>query len=704
VATTCAAVKLLQLFLEMKEASALLIRECGWMTGVPFVPLEVDEQDVAVGSAGVLIEGMMDDNKDVHHVGMEGSEGYAKWNEFEMIQDFGLQCFSASKEAIHRLTTERLAESANLTLQDAISSVSEEGKRDEMMMDQQGSPISDIQNDDSNRPLQQQTSPSFTNAEIGRCYKSQPRSSCWESSRLHCPDYTWADDCITLCQRLLKNLSKHKLISSLGGPYGWSRYVTNSSSSAERNPNIVLPPTYASCSPHPFPSLEAVHTLKYLVSDLVTTTLPAHLNQFCAAVESNAVVSKRLYLVKCEYRAPIRAFMESWMALKAAPKLELVERYLREFHATSSEGGGGNHAPTSGKSNATRRKNSNNSVTPALQAQRDSLEKLIADKWKDPSFLEALQLERLCERLEMEMACILLPLSHVAAEIMDSMRGRIRAVAILTNDLEENDTDDTSDDESAELNIEEILGWKDVPHMRELLKCLKTILCRKGGADESSGIRPLLLDLQGVPRRNDDLVDLSIEVPFYKHPSRKRSVSAPEEKWYYLDQFIQQVETLLKLIAQPNTPFLIGDEKGTRRWQELVQNTEVWDSDLFRAQYQDWFDMVTRQHELNNTNDGSSLAQISESLRAMEIELSIAMASAPQLELVRQRLEALLVDKKARYLVLAQIINDVSLRELNENIVVLPTTEDMSTDFPELSGALGLFGTQMLASEEVLPI
>ena len=40
----------------------------------------------------------------------------------------------------------------------------------------------------------------------------------------------------------------------------------------------------------------------------------------------------------------------------------------------------------------------------------------------------------------------------------------------------------------------------------------------------------------------------------------------------------------------------------------------------------------------------------------------------------------------------------------HENIVVLPTTEDMSTDFPELSRALGLFGTQMLASEEVIPI
>lgn len=195
-----------------------------------------------------------------------------------------------------------------------------------------------------------------------------------------------------------------------------------------------------------------------------------------------------------------------------------------------------------------------------------------------------------------------------------------------------------------------------------------------------------------------------MEVSFYKNPCKRKLVSAPVEKWYYLEQFIQQVETLLNLIAQPNTPFLIGEDIGTRRWQELVQNTEVWDSDLFRAQYQDWFDMVTRQRELNNANDGSSLSQISESLRAAEIELSIAMASAPQLELVRQRLEALIVDKNTRYLVLAQIINDVSLRELNENIVVLPTTEDMSTDFPELPGALGLFGTQMLASEEVLPI
>jgi hypothetical protein len=176
--------------------------------------------------------------------------------------------------------------------------------------------------------------------------------------------------------------------------------------------------------------------------------------------------------------------MESWMAVKAAPKLDLVERYLREFHGVIGEGeatpssstattttSASNSQTTFQRSNSTKRKNSNSLTAEplALHKQRDSLEKLIADQWKHPSFLEALQLERLCERLEMEMSQILLPLSHLAAEIMDEMKGRIRAVAVLAADSEESDAE--SDEESSvELNIEEVLGWKDVPHMRELLK------------------------------------------------------------------------------------------------------------------------------------------------------------------------------------------------------------------------------------------
>ena len=478
VPTVCACSKLLQYFIELKEASALLVRECRLCAGVPFLPLEL-ERGIAVGSGGVILENdeivWGGENETVDDEGrmMEGNEDM-KWNEFDMIHDFAVQCYSASKEAIYRLSTDRLADSANLTLRDVLSTSNEEGKKEDV---EQVSPGSDLTPD--GKMVSQTGSSNFTNADIGRCYKDQPRSSCWESSRLYCPDYSWADDCITLCQRLLRNLSKHKFVSTVGGTHSWNRYI---SSCSDQSLHIQYPPTYASSTPHPFPSLEAVHALKYIVSDLLSTSLPSHLNQFRAAVEANAVVTKRLYLVKCEYRAPIRAHMESWMALQAAPKLELVERYLKEFHGVDADGGSSHPQTSNSKSNTTRRKNSNSSNTEAsaLQKQRDSLEKLIADQWKHPSFLEALQLERLCERLEMEMSQILLPLSDIAAEIMDQSRGRIRAVALVVNDSEESDVEDDSDEESGEWSMEEVLGWRNVPRMKELLKVKTFCIGLKG--------------------------------------------------------------------------------------------------------------------------------------------------------------------------------------------------------------------------------
>jgi hypothetical protein len=172
--------------------------------------------------------------------------------------------------------------------------------------------------------------------------------------------------------------------------------------------------------------------------------------------------------------------MESWVALKAAPKLEVVVRYLREFHGVEGDVSktdvGGTATKTSAHG-AIRRKSSNISradTTTSLEKHRDSLEKLISEYWKHPSFLEVLQLERLCERLEMEMSQILLPLSHLATEIMDQWKGRLRAVAVLTSELEDSDMEDNSngEDESVDLIIEEILSWSEVPHMRELLKVI----------------------------------------------------------------------------------------------------------------------------------------------------------------------------------------------------------------------------------------
>ena len=89
----------------------------------------------------------------------------------------------------------------------------------------------------------------------------------------------------------------------------------------------------------------------------------------------------------------------------------------------------------------------------------------MTEKWKNPAFVEALQLERCCERMELEMSQMLLPLSNLAAEIMDVWKGRIRAVAMVEG---------IADDEDFPADTLEPLisnfSWAEVPYMRELLR------------------------------------------------------------------------------------------------------------------------------------------------------------------------------------------------------------------------------------------
>ena len=127
--------------------------------------------------------------------------------------------------------------------------------------------------------------------------------------------------------------------------------------------------------------------------------------------------------------------------------------------------------------------------------------------------------------------------------------------------------------------------------------------------------------------------------------------------------------------------------------------------------------MVKRQQQLsaggsgidtdestNNVEESQpSLSELSEIIREAEIELSIAMASKDQLELVHQRLKVMHADIEARYLVMGQIVNDIGKRELNVSISLSPRRTDLTADFPTLSEP-GLFGTQLLLSGEVLPI
>lgn len=427
--TVVSASQLLSEFIEMKETSALILRECRWMVGVPFSGgmtlckcTEDDEEEVelvAVGGA-VLHDVFVGEGAAVDTNGMPvvdylrtdiatseavaeamHSEDIANWNEFDTIQDFAQQCYLAAKEAIHRLTTDRFADSANRTLQDSLVATSLDGA-----VETTAAGVVHTTGAAARALAALQYSPSITqssafsqssspiDAGIGRCYPSQRRRDCWESPCLYCPDYYWADDAIGGCQRLLKNLSKHRFVTLVNN-HGWERYSSIKPKTvlelkdSNQSQSILFSPTYASSTPHVFPSFEAVHSLHYLVSELLSTSIPSRLNQFRAATESNAVVSKRLYLVKAEYRAPMRALWESCMNLYAAPKAELVERYLREYHSVkigasrcmesgvSGVGGGlvgeGEIMSGGGKSLSGRRRSTIDS-TDVLQQQREKLE------------------------------------------------------------------------------------------------------------------------------------------------------------------------------------------------------------------------------------------------------------------------------------------------------------------------------------------
>lgn len=872
--TVSSASRLLCDLLEMKEASALVLRECRWAVGVPLCErglmirtldhnvqqqgrgkrmerlrcsTMVAECEGVLGDEGVCIVGggaivdgdgvpvvhssssgeEYDKYKNINNDGDEDEDedelstteaehikDISSWNEYDTIQDFAMQCYLLSQEAIHRLTTDRLADSANRTVRDtllatttAISEGRKGGGGDEktpMVNTTTSTGVamsgSSTQQDDvvtggsgggsdyCTLPFSSQSIPSLLSVQqqsqphyhhqllssvstpgdvgIGRCYDTQSRLDCWESPRLYCPDYCWAEDMSGGCHRLLRTLSKHRFLTLVSAAHGWDRYIGygaggrrwgstttkdrqrrrvrksgRSTTTTTINTTIVMhPPTYASNDPHAFPSLEAVHSLQYLVLDLLSSAIPCHLNQFRAAVESNAVVSKRLYLVKCEYRAPLRALWESCNNLNAAPKIELVERYLRDYHSTSSEGGGGVGGGEGGGGgggsacggggkglgSGSRKKGGSSSMEVAkktpIQQQREKLEIITEKYWRHPAFVEALKLEQYCEQLEGDMSRMLLPLANLASEIMCEWKGRVRAVAIINETEQESDDNSASSSASVDDLMTVVLGWQDVPFMRELLRRLKSILRRKPELYESTGIRPLLLDLQGVPRHKQDLTDSSIEMPFYN--SRISHGEDCSDQWFYVQKFTFEVDRLIGLLTIPNIPFLVeerlagGNGDKNTLLELLRQCTEVWDKEMFKAQFMDWFDMVRRQQELNanlakpSTVDASvkedavsptTLSDLSEVIRGAEIELSIAMASKDQLERVHQRLEALRADKAARYKVLAQIVFDVGYRELNNGILIDYPTDNAAIEFPYLS-VLGVFGEQLTLSGEVLPI
>ncbi|KAK1747177.1 hypothetical protein QTG54_002521 [Skeletonema marinoi] len=316
---------------------------------------------VAVGTSGSSSSSVVDsinsssnasgNSKEARMESMAAME-IAKWNEFDLIQDFAQQCYHSANEAIQRLSTDRLSDSANLTVHDGMSgdvggsgnnrdgnhqaavpggdaALNHHHDQSQTTMPTStptaGSVGPSSSSSSASAAAAAQSSSSMlprtlADAGIGRCYKPLTVKI---AGRVHVSTVQITHG--QMMRLITQNIVQASFLNSCGDQWVGSIHDEHDHVSilTTDGTHIIPTPTYASGTPHPFPSLEAVHCLQYLVSELLHTSIPSSINKFRAATEANAVVSKRLYLVKCEYRAPMRALWESYTALNAAPSWNL---------------------------------------------------------------------------------------------------------------------------------------------------------------------------------------------------------------------------------------------------------------------------------------------------------------------------------------------------------------------------------------------
>jgi hypothetical protein len=217
--------------------------------------------------------------------------------------------------------------------------------------------------------------------------RQRPRD-CWETARLIAPDHVWADDVFLTGQRLIRHLIKQLPVNI--------EYGDEEGKGARQLGILIM---------------------------LVQQDLPTRLHQFRVATEANAVVLKRLYLVKCEYRAPFRAFLEAHQTVQRAPSLELVKQYL----------------------------------TKSKDDKVIGMDDLLQELLETPELVEALQIEKLVEGLEEKMAQGIYGFTELA-RLVDHKRARLREVPGV---VEEED-------------LQPLLDLLRVSSRREVLLVLKT--------------------------------------------------------------------------------------------------------------------------------------------------------------------------------------------------------------------------------------
>jgi hypothetical protein len=429
--------------------------------------------------------------------------------------------------------------------------------------------------------------------DTGRQINSVRRKHCWEAKRLYCPDYVWADNAASHSHRLLRHLLKNPLVA------------------AHKDQSIIVGVDFP------------VATLLLII----TADLPARIEQFRTALEADTIL-RRFYLVKMEYRAPFRAFIESHLALQRAPSIDLVQEYMEK--------------PKS-------------DIEANKHASKVYLETLL----QTPQLQELLSLEQKIDEFEKAMAKQLYSFSELA-RYLDQKRASVQP---------------------------DVLSVVQTADLVETLRRLKGVLCRKQSSDSSTSIRPILLDLQGVPRQEKSLTLL------------------PQNSTDLLDEFVVQLKCLVdnvQLTKNNKKKSLFRAEKRSDLDvpSSILRGCADFDHELFMCQYEDWLAMVERQHVLVRDYDFDALER---QIRRGEMRVSLAQAANQSLSVVLKRLEVFNADREKRWLLLQTIVEDTCKRELNLHVVLIcpPKVEELRLN---PISSLGVFGQALEVVGEPLPM
>lgn len=564
----------------------------------------------------------------------------------DLAMSFATACLDSTNEAIGKMVIEPLAETANLVKTTSSEDSSEEdgpgsgggssssggaaGGSAGACLSNQGSFRIDTTAGGEGGPSTSggggdsagASSQSFGIPPERRKYQPR-RRDCWESQRLYCPDYCWADDVISFVQRLLRNLVRHRFVNVHCGD---STSGSGSAGTGNGESPVRLPASVA----------DAVNVVLLLLRH----DLPAKLYQFRVAAEADGVVIKRLYLVKCEYRAPFRAFLEAHQSIQKAPSIALVDASLALHQSNSKEG---------------------------LHRRTQATERAVQDALHHPKLIEALELERRIEEVEIGMARMLLPFTDLA-RYMENRKASLRVVP-------------------------GVFDASELPALEELLRRLRPLLCRKAGSELRTGIRPLLLDLQGIPRGTGS--SSSDVFPFGTY----RSKSSSEATRLRLESFLTHLQKLVDLCSMKEG---LTISSGSSVPQSIIRGLAMIDAELFTAQHGDWMEMVLEQRKLEASSE-PSFADLSETIQRAEIDAGVTAAPRKQLNMLRERLDFLEKDRVKRFEVLQEMVGEVCTRELNMEIELTAPDQDVILELPPMS-PLGVFGLQLQVAQEPLPL